>query len=468
MKNKKLSLGLFIVFGVCFLMLAFTIIQLFSTRDAFAYDPRTAEIQSADPRAIAGFLLTITSTLIFILGAAGMGVLLFFIKGLTNKLNTLEETNAELLKASGKLGKFIEAFREHANSNAGMEEIISKLEAGEELKNTGLQASSMAQRFEEIESLTKQLSSITEQMEQLISSSQNSGSNKSCGMKEIHIRLSASQQAEYSTAEMLDISGKKIIDLKEKINNGEEQSKNAHDIIKAASVDLEKITEIANVINQIAEQTNILSMNAAIESAHAGAAGAGFAVVSDEIRKLADSTKENAAGIQAVLLVITSQITGALKASEISSETFGKITAEISDFADTIGAVSENTRKNCATRADINTDLAETLDATNKTDYNEAASLRDSLNSSITQIRNYCGEAKTISDKNNLEAEEFRAKLEKGLEEIHGYLKNAEKLKKMLISADTVVDKTDTQTPEKTDNSWRKDVDVKSPPRTVF
>jgi len=106
----------------------------------------------------------------------------------------------------------------------------------------------------------------------------------------------------------------------------------ASDIKKIAS-ESEDLLEINSVINNIASQTNLLSMNAAIEAAHAGDAGKGFSVVADEIRKLAESSSEQSKTISKVLRTIKDSIDVITKSTENVLNKFEAIDSSVKTVA---------------------------------------------------------------------------------------------------------------------------------------
>jgi len=147
---------------------------------------------------------------------------------------------------------------------------------------------------------------------------------------------------------------------------------------------------ILEIVNELAEQTNILAINASIEAAGAGESGKRFAIVADEIRKLADrvggSTKEIRALIEDIRAAVNTTVmateTGT-KAVEAGTRQFGEVTASFQQIAGLVGTTTEaareielSTKQQATAVEQVNVAISNAAQATEENEASSTQTLR--------------------------------------------------------------------------------------------
>ncbi len=162
----------------------------------------------------------------------------------------------------------------------------------------------------------------------------------------------AMSQAEHVKEEISQVQGNlnhandNIMKLIGDINTSAELEMELVDHLSQLNHDAEEIKNVLNVISDIADQTNLLALNAAIEAARAGEHGRGFAVVADEVRKLAERTQKSLTEINATVNVIVQSI--------------GDVSEKMNTNAQSIQLLTQ-------VSSDVETQVTKTFDTMNQT-----------------------------------------------------------------------------------------------------
>lgn len=137
----------------------------------------------------------------------------------------------------------------------------------------------------------------------------------------------------------LDEANKLIVTLADNIGIRSTAEAELAEKLSSLSSDAQQVKIVLDVIGEIADQTNLLALNAAIEAARAGEHGRGFAVVADEVRKLAERTQKSLSEINATISVIVQSITDASGEIAVNATEIEKLSGSANEAQ---GEISKN------------------------------------------------------------------------------------------------------------------------------
>ena len=298
-----------------------------------AYAFLNAQIQSL---MMAGFVMLVLS----------IGIMIMLIKALLRPLGHLNDVVQELSSSEGDLRQRLEASAndEFAHVSRNINKFIEKLH--EIVKKSKTISNENASISEELSRTASEVVRNVDTESKIVEHTKEEGIALVKSIEISVLKAKNSQQALSNTQKDISDVKTKVEQLEYTMQATAAKEQNLTERLNTVSQNANEVKDVLGIIRDIADQTNLLALNAAIEAARAGEHGRGFAVVADEVRKLAERTQKSLVEIDATINVVVQSIMDANtdiahNAGEVNA--LASISAELQDGMNNVANIIHKT-----------------------------------------------------------------------------------------------------------------------------
>ena len=282
----------------------------------------------------------------FVLMLVSIGIMIFLIKKLLLPLDRLNSVVKDLSSSEGDLRQRLDAnsHDEFGQVSGNINKFIEKLH--DIVKNAKVISTENASISEELSRTASEVVKNVDTEAKIVTRTKESGIALTSAIETSVQTATISQEALRKTQEDINTVKNQAEHLEKTMQETAVKEQGLADRLNTVSQNANEVKEVLSIIRDIADQTNLLALNAAIEAARAGEHGRGFAVVADEVRKLAERTQKSLVEIDATINVVVQSIMDANtdiahNAEEVN--TLATISVELQEEINAIASIIHQT-----------------------------------------------------------------------------------------------------------------------------